>query len=126
VTNAHERCPCGVPNDNIGSWLIAAGTRWHAGCYEAALRFAQQHPGYWKAGASTAAARATCSCCGRDVMLRQDGCLTAHRPWPQARGWCDGSYRTPLAAAYLEGAARPDGLGPAAADLSTRALATSS
>ena len=48
MTNAHERCPCGVPND-IGSWLIAAGTRWHAGCYEAALRFAQQHPGYWKA-----------------------------------------------------------------------------
>jgi hypothetical protein len=125
VTNAHERCPCGVPND-IGSWLIAAGTRWHAGCYEAALRFAQQHPGYWKAGASTAAARATCSCCGRDVRLRQDGCLTAHRPWPQARGWCEGSYRTPLAAAYLEGAARPDGLGPAAAGLSGRALATSS
>jgi hypothetical protein len=125
VTNAHERCPCGVPND-IGSWLIAAGTRWHAGCYEAALRFARQHPGYWKAGASTAAARATCSCCDRDVMLRQDGCLTAHRPWPQARGWCEGSYRTPLAAAYLEGAARPDGRGPAAAGLSARALATSS
>ena len=41
MTNAHERCPCGVPND-IGSWLIAAGTRWHTGCYEAALRFAHK------------------------------------------------------------------------------------
>lgn len=41
---------------------------------------------------STARRRAWCPACGREVMLRRDGLLAAHRPSPEERRWCEGSH----------------------------------